>query len=264
MADAETIEFYADADAMSREAAQRLAQLGPDAVAQRGVFTVALSGGSTPRRLYHLLANDPALRSAIPWSHTHFFFGDERPVPPDHPDSNYRLANENLFRHIDPSLLRVHRVPAELPDAREAATCYEADLRQFFQTPDRAAARFPRLDLIFLGMGSDGHTASLFPGSPALQETNRWIMANWIEKLQTHRITMTLPVLNAASEVMLLVAGADKAAMVAEVLERTAGLTQYPVQMVRPPEGRKRWLLDQAAASQLTRQMKTSKETLWH
>ena len=264
MADEETIEFYADADAMACEAAQRLARLGQDAVAQRGVFTVALSGGSTPRRLYRLLANDPALRSAIPWSHAHFFFGDERPVPPDHADSNYRLANENLFRHLDPGLLRVHRVPAELPDAREAATRYEADLRQFFQTLDRAAARFPRFDLIFLGMGSDGHTASLFPGSPALQETNRWILANWIEKLQTHRITMTLPVLNAATEVMLLVAGADKAAMVAEVLERTAGLTQYPVQMVRPLDGRKRWLLDQAAASQLTRQMKTSKETLWH
>jgi 6-phosphogluconolactonase len=251
MAVSEFIELFADPPALARAAAQRLARLAQEAVTRRGMFAVALSGGSTPAGLYTLLANDSSLRNAMPWSGMHFFFGDERPVPPEHPDSNYRLANETLFRHLAPDSVHVHRIPAECPDAAEAASRYTADMQQFFQKRASLVAGWPQFDLVLLGMGPDGHTASLFPGSPALQENQRWVMANWVEKLRTHRITMTLPVLNAAAEVLLLVAGADKAAMVAQVLDPAIPGPPYPVQMVQPYHGLKRWMLDQAAASQL-------------
>ena len=240
----EFTEIFPDAGALAGAAARRFVGLAKDVVTRRGVFTVTLAGGSTPKDLYTLLATDPALRAAVPWSQIHFFFGDERHVPPGHADSNFRMANEAMFQRLEDQSLHIHRVPTELPDAVEVASRYEADLREFF-----GETNFPRFDLVLLGMGADGHTASLFPGTAALQEEKRWVAANWVEKLQAHRITMTIPVLNNAAEIIFLVTGADKAAVIAEVLGWKAGEHKYPVQMIRPRDGLRRWMLDERAAS---------------
>ena len=247
----EVVDVFPDVTALTKAAGEHFVLLAKDAVAARGVFTVALSGGSTPKVLYTLLATDQSLRGAIPWSNTHFFFGDERHVPPDHVESNFRMVNEAMFRRLAPISTRIHRVPAENPDAVNAAAQYEANMRELFGLKGLVRAGFPRFDLILLGMGPDGHTASLFPGTVALGETKRWVVANWVEKLKTHRITFTFPVLNNAAEVILFVAGPDKAPMVAEVLGRAGNVPRYPVQMVQPRNGVKRWMLDKPAASLL-------------
>lgn len=246
------VEVYPDVAALSVAAGQRFLQLAQAAVARHSVFTVALAGGSTPRGLYTALATDPHLRAAIPWARIHFFFGDERHVPPGHPDSNFRMADEAMFQRLPREWLHVHRLPGELPDPAEAADIYAAEMRRFFEAQGLMEDEFPRFDLVLLGMGPDGHTASLFHGTPALQETRRWVVANWVEKLKTHRITMTLPVLNRAAGIIMLVAGAEKAPILAEVLELTAPEPKYPVQMVQPVKGTKRWMLDKAAAAELT------------
>jgi 6-phosphogluconolactonase len=246
----EFVEVFPDVASLTRAAAQRFVRLAQEAVAMRGVFTVALSGGSTPKSLYTLMAADQNLRISIPWSKIHFFFGDERHVPPDNTESNFRMANEALFQRLPPDETNVHRIHTEQSDAARAASEYEDDLAEFFQGHRLVVEGFPRFDLIFLGMGPDGHTASLFPDTSALRETNRWMVANWVEKFKAYRITITFPVLNNAAEVILFVAGFEKASMVAEVLERTAHAPQYPVQMVQPHNGIKRWMLDEAAAAQ--------------
>ena len=205
------------------------------AVAQKDFFTVALSGGSTPKILYQLLAEDP-FRTQVPWSRTHFYWSDERHVPPDHPDSNYRMAHEAMLSRVPVPESNVHRVPSENPSAQEAADEYEKIL-------------VPRLDLILLGLGTDGHTASIFPGSEVLHETKRLVAAPWVEKLNTYRITMTLPLLNNGASVLFLVSGAEKAQIVKEVLE---GPTKYPAQFVQPTNGELIWMLDRDAASQLS------------
>ena len=251
MRDTTSVEIFADGAALTLAAGKLFVRLAQDGVARRGMFTVALSGGSTPKDLYTLMATDKSLRDAISWSKMYFFFGDERHVPPDRADSNFRMVNEAMFQRLAPDATHIYRIHGELTDAAEAASRYEADMREFFEAHGLVEAGFPRFDLIFIGMGSDGHTASLFPGSLALQETHRWVVANWVEKSKTHRITMTFPVLNNAAEVVLLVAGTVKAPMVAEVLERTATAPKYPVQRVKPRNGTKRWMLDKAAASQL-------------
>lgn len=215
------------------------------AVAKKGKFSVALSGGSTPKSLYSLLAGEK--RSSVPWDKTYFFFGDERHVPPDHPDSNYRMANEAMFSKVPVRPENIFRIHAE-DDAEQAARDYERTLQTFFSLKPNES---PRFDLIFLGMGPDGHTASLFPGTAALNETRRLVVANWVEKFETDRITMTFPVLNHAACVIFLTSGADKASMVHEVLENAkAGL---PCQKVRPINGRLIWMVDKAAASGLRR-----------
>jgi 6-phosphogluconolactonase len=244
------VEVFADVKALTLAAARRFAQLAEEAVKDHGISAVALSGGSTPKMLYRLLATDAAIRSTIPWSKIHFFFGDERHVPPDDPESNFRMANEAMFQPLKSEQLHVHRVLAELTDAAEAAARYESDLKEFFEPRGLMNEGFPRFDLIFLGMGPDGHTASLFPNSSGLSEATRWVLANWVEKFQTDRITMTFPVLNAAAEVILFVAGSEKAAVLGEVLNGAA--RKYPVQQVRPRNGIKRWMLDAAAAGNRT------------
>jgi 6-phosphogluconolactonase len=248
-----SVQIFADVAELTSAAGALFVHLAQDAVARRGVFIVALSGGSTPKGLYTLMATDKKMCADIPWSKIHFFFGDERQVPPDHADSNFRMVNEALFQRLAPGLTHIHRIFGELVDATEAASRYEADMRNFFGTHGLVEAGFPRFDLIFLGMGSDGHTASLFPESLALQETHRWVVANWVEKSKTHRITMTFPVLNNAAEAVVLVAGIAKAPIIAKVLERTVAAPKYPVQRVKPRNGTKRWMLDKAAASQLTK-----------
>jgi 6-phosphogluconolactonase len=207
------------------------------AVAQKDLFTVALSGGSTPKILYQLLA-DPGepFRGQVPWSSIHFYWSDERHVPPDHPDSNYRMAHEALLSRVPVPESNVHRVRSENPSAQVAADEYEKII-------------VPRLDLILLGLGADGHTASIFPESEVLYETKRLVAAPWIEKLNTYRITMTLPLLNNGASVLFLVSGAEKAEIVKEVIE---GPKRYPAQFVQPTNGELIWMLDKDAASQLS------------
>ena len=238
---------YPDADTLAKAAAAELLRRAKEAVAARGVFTLALAGGSTPRKLYSLLGTEAAFRD-FPWDKTQLFFGDERHVPPSHIDSNYLMVSGTLLAsNLVPSA-NVHRVTAELPDAHMAAANYDVDLHSLF-TLDMRRNGAPRFDVILLGMGPDGHTASLFPGSKALEEKERWVVANWVEKFKSTRITFTFPVLNAADAVLLLVAGADKADMLHEVLV-TKGTT-YPVMQVQPTGGVKVWMLDEAAAARL-------------
>jgi 6-phosphogluconolactonase len=239
--------IYPDAGALARAAAFDLLQRAGEAIAERGVFTLALSGGSTPKKLYALLGTDPAF-AAFPWAQTQLFFGDERHVPPNHADSNFRMVKETLLASGLVPDANVHRVPAEQADATQAAAQYEADMRGYF-TGQGLLDNFPRFDVILLGMGPDGHTASLFPDSPGLREETRWVIANPVAKFNTDRITFTFPVLNAARAVLLLVAGADKEAMVREVLLDARGT--HPVERVQPRDGLKLWMLDRAAAAAL-------------
>ena len=247
----ESRQIYPDADALAQDAAADLLRLAQQSVAERGIFTLALAGGSTPRKLYSLLASDPDFRD-FPWDKTHLFFGDERHVPPSHIDSNYLMVNSTLLASGLVPAANVHRVRAELPDANMAAADYDVELHTFFTQTMRING-FPRFDVILLGMGPDGHTASLFPGSKALEEKERWVVANWVEKFKSARITFTFPVLNAARTVLLLVAGADKAEMLHEVLVTNRHAAVYPVQRVQPLDGAKVWLLDRAAAARLPR-----------
>lgn len=227
-------------------AAEELIRAAEAAVSQRGRFTIALSGGSTPKNLYTLLATNA--RSSLPWDRMFFFWGDERHVGPQHPDSNYRMCEECLLSKVPVPPGNVFRIPAENPDAAAAAEAYEQTLRKFFALEPGSV---PRLDLILLGIGPDGHTASLFPETAALNEKSRLAVANWVEKLNTSRITLTLPVLNAARIVMFLVSGTDKAPAVRAVLESDTSGEQYPAKLVRPTEGQLIWLVDRAAASEL-------------
>ena len=225
-------------------AAEEFAALAAQAVQSHGRFTVALSGGSTPKSLYSLLASGSIPN--IPWDKTFLFFGDERFVPPDHPDSNYRMVHETgLFSKVFND--QVFRVPTEEKDPDIAARDYEQTLQKFFNLKP---GEFPRFDLILLGLGPDGHTASLFPGTAALNEKNRVVVANWVEKFHSYRITFTLPVLNHAACDMFLVSGKDKADMVRQVLvDKNADL---PSQKVHPEDGQLLWLLDAAAGSGLS------------
>jgi len=223
------------------------------AIGAQGRFTVALSGGSTPKALYSLLA---ANYTDFVWNRVFLFFGDERHVPPTDPDSNYRMVNEALLTKIAIPSENVFRVPAENP-AAAAASDYESRLRRFFELrpeirPGDRPGEIPRFDLILLGMGPDGHTASLFPDSPALDEQSRLVVANWVAKFNTYRITFTFPVLNRAAEVMFMASGADKADMLRQVLEGTS-TPPLPSQRVQPSDGKLLWMLDEAAAAQLTR-----------
>lgn len=225
-------------------AAIEFATLAAQSVQSSGRFTVALSGGSTPRSLYTLLASGSI--SNIPWEKIFFFFGDERFVPPEHPDSNYRMAREaGLFSKVPEG--NVFRVPTEVSDAGNAARAYEQTLQKFFSLPP---GEFPRFDLLLLGLGPDGHTASLFPGTVALNEKRSLVLANWVDKFQAYRITFTLPVLNRSACVMFLVSGADKANIVREVLKNEDA--DLPSQKVHPGEGRLLWVLDRAAGKCLS------------
>src|SRR4051812_16912249 len=183
------VEVLPSPAALFHAAAEEFVRIGHAAISERGRFTVALSGGSTPRSLYSLLAKDHA---DFDWNRTFLFFGDERHVPPDHADSNYGMVKESLLSKITIPDTNVHRVHAELPDASAAAAEYDRQLRTFFECKP---GQFPRFDLILLGLGTDGHTASLFPGSAGLEEESRLVIANWVEKFKTHRLTFTFPVL---------------------------------------------------------------------
>ena len=244
MASEPKVNVFGSPQELFHASAEKFCSLGSSAIQDHGKFTVALSGGSTPRGLHQELATNFAPR--LDWSKVFFFWGDERHVPPDSPESNYRMAKETLLSKLPIPAENIFRVPSELPDARQAATKYEQTLKQFFDLdPDS----FPRFDFILLGMGPDGHTASLFPGTAALQEKNRLVVANWVEKLNTFRITFTYPVLDDAACVMFLVNGDEKAEMVRRALkDPTANL---PCQKVRPADGELLWYLDKGAALKL-------------
>ncbi len=227
-------------------AAEEVVRAAKEAVAQRGRFTIVLSGGSTPKNLYNLLATNA--RTVLPWDRMFFFWGDERHVPPTDPESNYGTAEETMLSKIPVAAGNVFRIPTENPDAAAAAEAYEHTLRKFFQL---GPGEIPTFDLILLGMGPDGHTASLFPGTAGLQEKSRLVIANWVDKLKTSRLTLTLPVLNAARCVVFLVSGTDKAPALHAVLKGDAPGEQYPAKLVRPSQGSLIWLLDRAAASEL-------------
>ncbi len=226
--------------------AELVAHAAKEAAEERGRFTIALSGGSTPRSLYNLLATNA--RTSLPWDRMFFFFGDERHVPPTDKDSNFRMANEAMLSKVPIPQANIFRVPAENPDAAAAAEAYEQSLLKFF-SPE--PGQVPVFDVILLGLGPDGHTASLFPGTAALQEKSRLVVANWVEKFNTHRITFTLPVLNAARCVAFLVSGTDKAPALEAVLQSNASAEQYPAKLVHPANGKLIWLVDRAAASGL-------------
>jgi 6-phosphogluconolactonase len=238
------IQIVADAKALSRAAAAEFVRQVGAAVEANGACTVALSGGSTPNGLYGLLADDPSWRSQVPWDQLHVFWGDERHVPPDHPDSNYRMAHEAMLSKVRIPPANVHRIKSENPDASRAAEDYEQTLRGFFHL---TAGQFPRFDVVFLGLGPEAHTASLFPGTKALHETARLVVSNWVGKFYTDRITMTPPTLNNAACVIFLVSG-DKALALKAVLEGNYEPEQLPAQLIRPSHGRLLWLVDRAAA----------------
>ena len=240
------VKVWPDALQLFRAAADEFTRVAREAIAARGRFSVALAGGNTPRGAYALLAEDDP-RARLPWDKAHFFFGDERHVPPSHPDSNYRMAQESLFSRIAVPERNIHRIEGELK-AEEAADGYQQILRSFFTLKP---GELPRFDLVLLGMGPDGHTASLFPGSAALAETSRLVAANWVEKFNAFRITLTFPVLNHAAEVLFLVSGTDKAGMLRNVLQGDPAASTYPAQRVRPQSGRLLWYADQAAAARL-------------
>jgi 6-phosphogluconolactonase len=238
------VEVFDSPQELFRAAAEKFCVLGSSAIRERGKFAVALSGGSTPRGLHQELVTHFASR--LDWSKVFFFWGDERHVAPDSSDSNYRMANETLLSKLPIPPGNILRVPSELPDARQAAAKYEQTLQQFFHLNSDS---FPRFDFILLGMGPDGHTASLFPGTAALQERDRLVVANWVEKLNTFRITFTYPVLNDATCVMFLVNGDEKAEMVRRALKDPAA--NLPCQKVRPDDGELLWYLDKGAALKL-------------
>jgi 6-phosphogluconolactonase len=228
-----------------RAAAVKFWEIGARAIQERGRFAVALSGGSTPRGLHQKLAANFASR--LPWDKVFFFWGDERHVPPDSPESNYRMASETLFSKLPIPTEHIFRIQSELPDPGEAAQAYEQNLRDFFHP---APGAFPRFDFILLGMGPDGHTASLFPGTTALEEHEHLVVANWVEKLNAFRITLTYPVLNHAGGIMFLISGGEKAEMVATALQIPGA--NLPCQRVRPEKGELLWFLDAEAAAKLS------------
>jgi 6-phosphogluconolactonase len=238
------VRIFASLDELFRGAAEVFCQLGSAAIRERGRYTVALSGGSTPRGLHQQLAT--AFSNQLPWEKVFFFWGDERHVPPDFPESNFRMAKETLLSKLPIPEQNIFRMHGELPDAEQAAARYQEVLRDFFKP---AAREFPRLDFNLLGMGPDGHTASLFPGTKGLEENQRWVIGNWVPQHDTWRITLTYPVINSSRVVMFLISGESKAEMVRKALKDPAA--NLPCQGIRPTSGDLMWYLDKGAGAKL-------------
>ncbi len=235
-----------DRAALARNAAERFIQHGALAISARGFYAVALSGGSTPREVYALLAS-PTYASRIDWKHVYIFWGDERAVPPNDPASNFRMANEALLSRVPIPPGNVHRIAAE-KGASQAAAEYAETLRGLSRPGQDSV---PCFDLILLGLGENGHTASLFPHSPLLRETRRWVAGEYVDEVHMERITFTFPLINAARNIFFLVAGAEKAATVRAVLRGASQPDMLPAQSVQPDTGQVVWLLDSAAAADL-------------
>jgi 6-phosphogluconolactonase len=243
------ISIFPDAAAIAKRAAEIFAESAKSAIANHGSFNVALSGGSTPKAMNAILASEP-LKSQIPWDKLNIFFGDERHAGPNDPDSNYRMTNETLFSKAPISPAQVHRIMGEYPDVDKAAAEYESLLRAQFKL---SGNQLPRFDLMFLGMGDEGHTLSLFPGTKALHDKGRLVMSNWVGKLYTQRITCTAPVANNSALVVFMIGGAAKAPALKAVLEGPYEPEQLPSQLIQPTNGKLVFLLDTASASMLTK-----------
>ena len=229
-----------DPEAVAVATADRFVRDARAAISKRGTFRVALSGGGTPKEVYPLLL-EPARRDVVDWSAVEFFWGDERAVPPDHPESNFGVAYQMLIAQLpDVRPERIHRMPAEAPDIDAAALSYESEIRLAFGARGSTP---PAFDLIWLGMGPDGHCASLFPGTLALEEDERWVVANWVPKLEAWRMTLTFPVLNAGRDVIFAVTGADKADAFGAIRAGGSGLPSE-----RVAGDHVEWLIDAAVA----------------
>ncbi len=239
------IEIYPDTDTLSQEAAQYIVRIATESIATRGRFMIALSGGNTPRKTYGLLGSEP-YRSQIDWELVHIFWSDERCVPPDSPDSNYLMAYEELLSKISIPRHQIHRMPADLPDRDVASQEYVDEMQRVFGTDD-----ISDFDLIQLGMGPEGHTASLFPHQASLHETQRLVMPVSVPKPPPDRLTFTPPLLNAARNVLFLVTGSDKADALKAVIEGEYQPDEYPAQIVLPPNGEVEWMVDSEAAKKL-------------
>jgi 6-phosphogluconolactonase len=245
-----TIEVLADEAAVAQRGAEIFVRAARDAAEKRGAFTAALSGGSTPRRLFELLGRDP-LRTRVPWERVHLLWGDERCVPPDSPDSNYRMAGEAFVAHVPIPAENVVRMRGE-DDPAEAAVAYEIRLRELAPVTAAPPLGAPAIDLVLLGIGTNGHTASLFPHSPALREPERLVVAAQVPEVGW-RLTLTVPVINAARHVVFVATGEEKAAVLARILQGPPAGDELPAQLIVPRPGRLTWLLDQAAAQRLHR-----------
>ena len=242
------IRIFEGLEPLSWAAATRLEELGRIKLIEKKPLSVAVSGGSTPKLLFELLAN-PGFQGHLRWSNLQLFQVDERCVPPDDAQSNYRMIRQALLEAVPLPAENFHRMVAENPDREQAARQYQEELARVMRP---APGDLPRFDLVLLGMGPDGHTASLFPGSPALQEHAAWVAPNFAAALNSHRLTLTLPVLNAAAHVIFLVAGADKAETLRQVFEGPSG--HFPAQLIQPTNGRLSWFLDESASHLLKKQ----------
>ncbi len=248
---APTIRVFDDPETLARAAAEAFARIVEEAVASRGRFVAAVSGGTTPRRTYETLAEggDPPYRARLPWDSVWLFSGDERAVPPDDPQNNYRMLHRALLSKVPIPAGNVARFWSEGEPPDVVSGYHENRIRDFFGL---APGAWPRFDLVLLGMGADGHTASLFPGSEAVEETTRLAVAPWVESMGARRYSITLPVINHAAEVMFLVAGRDKADALRRVLEGGPSGAPLPAARVAPAGGRVTWMLDREAASALS------------
>lgn len=240
--------IFDNPEALGRGAAELFCDAAMQAIQARGSFHVVLSGGSTPRLMYGVLASPPFLEQ-VAWDRVHFFWGDERPVPPEDSESNFHSANRALLRHLDLAADQIHRMRGEETDLDHAARGYQNEVARVFNTDPGGAP--PSFDLIFLGMGGDGHTASLFPHTKALGESARWVVANEVPQLATRRLTMTEPILNAARRIAFLVSGADKAETLRKVMEGPRDADRLPAQRISPGSGELVWMMDRDAASWL-------------
>jgi 6-phosphogluconolactonase len=237
--------IYSDIDTLSQEAARYVVRVASESIATHGRFTLALAGGSTPKKLYGLLASEP-YRDQINWALTEIFWSDERCVPPDSEDSNYHLAQEVLLSKVPISADQIHRMPADADDRDQASLTYIQEIQRVFGTNG-----VPSFDLLQLGMGPEGHTASLFPHQASLHEQTRLIMPVTVPKPPPPRLTFTPLLLNAATHILFLVTGQDKADALQAVLEGEYNPDEYPAQIIRPTQGEVTWMLDPAAASKL-------------
>ncbi len=247
-----TIELFANGAEIARRAADDVVRIATTAATQQGVFTIALAGGSTPKVLYALLSEHPALRKSLPWDKMKVFFGDERHVGPGHPDSNFQMASDTMLSKVPLRPEQIHRIKGEYADTAQAAAEYEEVIRREFSLH---AGAFPRFDLILLGMGNEGHTLSLFPGTKALCETQKIVARNWVGKLYTERVTLTAPAANNAANIIFMIAGADKAYALKAVLEGPHEPDQLPAQMIQPVDGTFSWLVDEAAGAMLSKEI---------
>ena len=246
-----TIEIFPDVSAIAQKAAALYVDAAQQAARERGVFRVAMAGGSTPKSLHALLTAEP-FRSQLPWDKMQIFFGDERHVPPDHADSNFRMVSETFVSKSPLKPEQVFRIKAELQDTEKAAFDYEQTLRTQFTLKH---GELPRFDLMLLGMGNEGHTLSLFPGTTALRDNGRLVVRTWVGKLYTERITCTAPVANNSAAVLFMIAGADKAPALKAVLEGPYEPDQLPSQLIKPANGKLCFLVDSAAGEMLSKEL---------